>query len=106
MKNTEKKIQQLQMIEQSLSSLLQQRQKFQAQLIETDSAMEELKDTPQAYKIIGNIMIKASSGDLISELSEKKKIIELRIKSLEKQEAQLKERAASMQSEVMKELQK
>jgi prefoldin beta subunit len=106
MKGTEKKIQQLQMIEQSLSTLLGQRQKFQSQLIETESAIEELKNTPQAYKIVGNIMIKAQSAELEKDLLEKKKVLEIRIKTLEKQESQLKEKAASMQSEVMKELQK
>ena len=101
---TQQKIQKLQMFEQGLQNFLMQKQQFQAQLIEIDSALNELKNTDTAYKIVGNIMINAKKEDLEKDLLEQKEKVELRIKTLEKQEKSIKEKASSMQSEVMKEL--
>ena len=102
---TEKKINKLQMIEQSMQAFLMQKQQFQGQLIEIDSALGELKNSKEAYKIVGEVMINSNPQDLIKELSEKKERVELRVKTLEKQEKELREKASAMQSEVMKKLQ-
>jgi len=103
---TQEKIGKLQLMEQSLQSFLMQKQQFQSQLIEIDSALKELETAKESYKIVGNVMISADKEDLIKELKEKKERLELRIKTLEKQENSIKERASSMQSEVMKNLEK
>ena len=63
-KTTQAKISQLQMFEQSINNLLMQKQQFQQQLIEIDSALEELKTTENAYKIIANIMVKSDKAKL------------------------------------------
>ena len=101
---TEKKINKLQLLEQSLQTFLMQKQQFQTQLIEIDSALNELKTAKESYKIVGDIMINADKEELIKELTERKEKVELRIKTLEKQEAELKEKATTMQKEVMKKL--
>lgn len=101
---TEKKINKLQLLEQSLQTFLMQKQQFQTQLIETESALNELKTAKQSYKIVGDIMINADKEELTKELTERKEKIELRIKTLEKQEKELKEKATKMQQEVMKKL--
>jgi len=103
-KATEEKIQQLQMIEQGMQSFSMQKQQFQAQLVELDSALNELEKTDTAYKIVGNVMVLSNKEDLVKDLTSKKEVIELRIKTLEKQEAQMKEKATSMQSEVLEKL--
>jgi prefoldin beta subunit len=91
----------LQNLEHSLQTILLQKQNFQSQLIEVESALEELKDKESAYKIIGNIMVSAKKDVLVKELEEKKDKFNLRIQSLEKQENNLKSKAESMQKEVM-----
>ena len=103
-KETEKKISQLQMMEQSMQSFLMQKQQFQAQLVEIESALKELEKSKEAYKIVGNIMVSSNKEDLKNDLQKKKEMAELRIKTLEKQESQIKEKASSVQEEVMKEL--
>ena len=103
-KSTEEKIQQLQMIEQGMQNFLLQKQQLQAQLVETDSALKELETSETAYKIVGNIMVSADKEELKKDLQSKKETVELRIKTLEKQEAQMKEKASSMQSEVLEKL--
>ena len=45
MANVQEKLQQLQSIEQNMLHLLQQRQQFQMQEMELESALEELKKT-------------------------------------------------------------
>jgi len=101
---TEKKISQLQMMEQSMQTFLMQKQQFQAQLIEIESALKELEKSKEAYKIVGNIMVSSNKEELEEDLKKKKEMVELRIKTLEKQEGHIKEKASAVQAEVMKEL--
>ena len=104
-KETEKKIQQLQLIEQNLHNIIMQKQAFQMQLAEDENAMKELdKTSKNAYKIIGTIMVSSSREELKKELKEQKDILDLRIKSLEKQENNFKEKAEEIQKEVMKDI--
>jgi len=105
-KSTEEKIEQLQMLEQGMQNFLLQKQQLQAQIIEIDSALKELEKSNVSYKIVGNIMVNADKEKLSNDLVSKKEMIELRIKALEKQEKQIKEKAAAMQSEVLANLKK
>ena len=105
-KETEQKISQLQMFEQSLQSFLGQKQQFQIQLVEVDSALNELENTEKAYKIVGNIMVEADKSELKSELKSKKEVLELRIRTMEKQESQVREKASKLQSEILKKIKK
>ena len=104
-KETEKDIAQLQLIEQNLQNFLAQKQTFQTQLLEIDNALKELNSTKEdSYKIIGNIMIKDKKENLVKELQSKKEIVELRLKSLDKQETKIKDKAEELQTKVVKEL--
>lgn len=100
------KIRQLQMMEQAMQQLLVQKQTFQMQLMETESALKELNGSGEAYKIIGNIMVLTKKEELEKELNEKKETVELRISSLEKQETKTRERAASLQKEIVSTMKK
>ena len=95
------KIRQLQLMEQAMQQLLVQKQTFQMQLMETESALKELSGTGEAYRIIGNIMVLTKKEELETELNEKKETIELRISSLEKQETKTRERAATLQKDII-----
>jgi prefoldin beta subunit len=103
-KESEKKLGQLQMLEQSMQSLLMQKQQFQLQQTEIESALKELENVDEAYKIVGNIMVLSKKASLKADLNSKKEVAELRIKNIEKQENQLREKASKLQEEVMKEM--
>lgn len=103
-KETQEKIQQLQLYEQNIQQFLMQKQQFQSQLIEIESALSELDNTESAYKIVGNIMVMGKSADMKKELKQKKEMAELRIKSLEKQEDSIKEKTEALQKEVLGEM--
>tara|TARA_Y100000310_G_scaffold332510_1_gene408234 strand:- start:3118 stop:3453 length:336 start_codon:yes stop_codon:yes gene_type:complete len=94
------KITQLQLMEQRMQANLQQKQQLQARLVEIDSALTEIENKDEAYKIIGNIMVKTDPKDLKKDLSEKKEVLTVRVGSIDKQEGKLKEQAESLQKEV------
>lgn len=86
-KETQEKLQELQLAEQNFQNLLLQKQAFQMELNELDSAIEESKKSnDDIYRIIGQIMVKSKKENIIKELEEKKHIFNIRIKTLENQE--------------------
>ena len=90
-----------------VNHLFLQKQKFQIELVEIENALKELNDEKkETYKIVSNIMIEASPIDLKKELESKKEVINLRIKNLEKQETNIRNKAEEIQKEVMSKLQK
>lgn len=103
-KETEQEIAQLQLYEQSLQNILIQKQQFQSQSLEIESALKELETTKEAYKIVGNIMVSSKKEDLKKDLESKKEVVSLRIKALEKQENQIRENAKKLQEEVSKKI--
>ena len=100
-KEAQEKISRLQLLEQNLQNLVGQRQQFQGQLLEVESALRELASAPEAYRIIGNLMLKSKPEELTKDLSQKKELLDLRMKTFEKQENQLKEKAESLRQEVL-----
>lgn len=99
--SSEEKIQQLQALEQNMQNFLMQRQQFQMQLVEVDSALDEIKNKDSVYRIIGNIMVSSKKEDVKNELEEKKKLLEIRVSNLEKQEQRLKEKANKLREGIL-----
>jgi prefoldin beta subunit len=104
-KELQEQIQRLQMLEQNLQQFLLQKQAFQFELNETENALKEINETKEdVFKLTGQIMIKASKDDLEKELSQKKDVLELRLKAIEKQESNLKKETEKIRGEVMKKI--
>ncbi|HLD36975.1 MAG TPA: prefoldin subunit [Candidatus Nanoarchaeia archaeon] len=104
-KETERSIQELQLLEQNIQNLLLQKQAFQIELSETTNAAEELKKSKDdAFRIVGQIMLKADRAELEKELEEKKKLLNLRISSIEKQEDLIAEKTEKLRQEITKKL--
>lgn len=102
---TEKLLQELHLIEYNLQNLLTQKQAFQLELNETVNALEEVKKTEDdIYKVLGGIMIKSDKESILKELDEKKNMLDLRVKAIEKQEKLIERRAKELQEEVQKSL--
>jgi len=96
---SEEKIAQLQLLEQNMQNFLMQKQQFQMQLTEVSSALDNLKNAKKSYKIVANIMIDADKEVLEKELNQKKEMLEIRIKNLEKQEESIREKSQRIQKE-------
>ncbi|MBW6442451.1 prefoldin subunit [Patescibacteria group bacterium] len=99
-KDKQKKIQEIQIIEQNLQNLLLQKQAFQLELSETKSAKMEIEKSEEVFKIIGQLMIKSDKTKIKDELINKEKILELRVKSIENQENSLQERFEELKKEL------
>jgi len=97
------KIQEMQLIEQSLQNILYQKQAFQMELSETRAALEEIKSSgDEVFKIVGHLMIKTDKEKIKKELLDKEKFLDLRLKSLEKQEKTFSEQLESFRDEILK----
>src|SRR3989338_6555455 len=91
----------LQILEQNLQAILMQKQQFQTQLLEIESALKEIQTSKTIYKIVGNIMVNTEKQDIEKDLQQKKEFLNLRINSLEKQEKQLNDKTKQLQEDVM-----
>ena len=103
----ENKIQEMQILEQNLQNLLLQKQAFQMELSETESALKEIeKADDDVFKIIGQLMIKKNKDDIKKDLLEKQKILDMRLKPIEKQEAALSSKIEEIREELMESMNK
>jgi prefoldin beta subunit len=98
------KVSQLQLLQQNLQNIVLQKQQIESQISEFDSALTELNTSQTAYKIVGKIMIASSKDELQKDLSQKKEIIEIRLKNIIKQEENIKNTIEKVQKEVVEEL--
>jgi len=97
-----KKIQEMQILEQSLQNILLQKQAFQMELSETKTALDSVKDSgDEVFKIIGQLMIKSKKEAILDDLSNKKKLLDLRLKNLEKQEDSLTKQLEDLREEIL-----
>ena len=104
-KETQEKIQQLQLLEQTIHSILVQKQTFQIELNETENAISEvIKSKDDIYKVVGKIMVKVSKEYIEKELNHKKELLSLRIKSIEKQESALTNQIEELREQIMKKI--
>ena len=70
--------------------------------MEVTSAIDESKDSKKVYKIVGNIMVLEDNEKIQKDLNSKKEVLELRIKTLDKQEQKTRDQAKEIQTEVLK----
>jgi len=98
--NKEEKIQEMQILEQNLHNLMLQKQAFQLEISETKAAKKEVGTSKEVFKLIGQLMIKADGEKVKEELSNKEKLLDLRIKSIEKQESSLSEKMDFLRKEI------
>ncbi|MFA4886578.1 MAG: prefoldin subunit beta [Candidatus Nanoarchaeia archaeon] len=104
---TQKQIAQLQMLEQNMQSFLMQKQSIQAQQVEVENALDELgKSSGEVYRIVGPLMMAAKKDVLKSDLESKKEVLALKLKNVDKQETQLREKAQKIQAEVLEQIKK
>jgi len=100
MQEKERKVQEIQILEQNLQNLLLQKQAFQMELAETIAAKREIENAgDDVFKIIGQLMIKSEKSKIKEELSNKERLLDLRVKSIEKQEMVFAEKIETLRKE-------
>lgn len=99
---SENKIQEMQIIEQSLQNILMQKQAFQMEQSETEAALKEIDSSgDEVFKIVGQLMIRTQKDKIKEELENKKKLLDLRLNNFEKQESSLMEKLETIREEVI-----
>jgi prefoldin beta subunit len=97
----------LQQLQQTLQSVVTQKQQLELELTETDQALSELQkleDSAIIYKSIGSLLVKAEKAKVSVELSEQKELLNTRISVLGKQEERLRVQAKDLQARLQKDL--
>jgi len=93
----------LEQLQQNLQAVQMQKQQVEAELSETDRALEELKNTPegeQIFKYAGNLLVKVTKENITKELQEKKEVSNTRTLVLGKQETRFKESLKELQTKI------
>lgn len=95
------KIQELQIFERNLQAFSMEMQGLQVEFNEINNALSELaKSGDEVYRILSGLMIKSGKESIEKELNEKKKILEMRISAIEKQEKSAEEKADRLRAEI------
>ena len=97
----EEAAQEVMRLQQGLEQFSMQKKQFQSQLAETEAALAATERSGDAYRIIGNLMVKQPSGEIKKDLSEKKETLAVRIKAIDKQEEKLRSQLKQAQEAVM-----
>jgi len=95
----------LQQLQQTLSALLAEKQRLEAELVEINSALEELEKMDEGavvYKAVGPVLVRVSKERLAVELKDKKELTETRLKVLEKQDARMRAQIESVQKDIQR----
>jgi len=94
----------MELSEEKQRELLALQQQYQALIVEIETlklknkeieeVLEELNKSNknEAYKLVGNVLIKKTKEEILKELNDEKEIIEVRLKSLEKNKQKIEEK--------------
>ena len=97
----------LQQLQQTLQAVLTQKQQLELELTEVDQALSELEkldDSTVIYKSIGSLLVKTERLKVISELTERKELLNTRITVLGKQEERLRGQVKDLQTKLQQDL--
>jgi len=97
----------LQQLQQTLQTVLTQKQQLELELTETEQALSELEKTDEntiIYKSIGSLLVKAQKATVTTELNERKELLNTRITVLAKQEERIRSQAKELQTKLQRDL--
>jgi len=97
----------LQQLQQTLQSVLTQKQQLELELLEIDQALRELEKTSDdgvIYKSVGSLLIKTEKSKITSELNERKELANMRVSVLSKQEERLRSQIKELNEKLQRDL--
>jgi prefoldin beta subunit len=97
----------LQQLQQTLQSVLAQKQQVELELMEIGQAsteVEKLTDDAVIYKSAGSIMVRAEKAKITAELNERKDLLNTRVTILTKQEERLRSQLKDLQTKLQQDL--
>ncbi len=97
----------LQQLQQTLQTILAQKQQVELELTEIEQALTELQklaDDAVIYKAIGSLLVKAEKANVTVDLDERKELLNMRTQVLGKQEERLRGQLKDLQTKLKKDL--
>jgi len=97
----------LQQLQQTLQSVLAQKQQVEIELTEIEQALSELQkmtDDAVIYKAIGSLLVKAEKAKITADLNERKELLNTRATVLGKQEQRLRPQIKDLQTKLQQDL--
>jgi prefoldin beta subunit len=97
----------MQRLQQTLQSILAQKQQVDVESSETEQALSELQkmtDDAVVYKAMGTILVKTERTRIISELTERKDLLSTRVTVLQKQEERLRNQLKDIETQLRQDL--
>ncbi len=103
---TKRKIQQIQIYEQTFEQMLMEKRAMILELEELETCLKEIeKNNEDVFKILaGQYVIKSKKEKIKEEILNKKELFSLRIKKIEEQEREYSEQMEKIRKEIMKEI--
>lgn len=100
---------QFQQVQQQLQAVLNQKFQMDAQVKEMQRTIDELNksaDDVVIYKSVGSLLLKADGkASILTQIEDNKETMEIRVKTLERQEKSLRDRYQVLQEQISKALQ-
>jgi prefoldin beta subunit len=103
-KEAQQLLNQAQIYQQQIQTVLTQKNALILELNEIKKALEEIRKTGEksVFKISGPILVKVGTKEIKKDLDEKVNLINMRMKTIEKQEMRLKERIEELRTKLTK----
>jgi len=97
----------LQQLQQTLQTVLAQKQQVELELTEIEQALSELQKTADdtvIYKAVGSLLVKSEKTEVTTDLNERKELLNVRVQVLGKQEERLRGQLKDLQAKLQKDL--
>ncbi|MEM0216165.1 MAG: prefoldin subunit beta [Candidatus Bathyarchaeia archaeon] len=97
----------LQQLQQTLQSVLIQKQQVELELTEIEQALSELQKVPDdtvIYKSIGSLLVKTDKVKVTADLNERKELLNMRVSVLGKQEERIRSQIKDLQAKLQQDL--
>jgi prefoldin beta subunit len=97
----------LQQLQQTLQTVMAQKQQVDAEQTEVEQTLTELQKTPDdatIFKAIGSLLVKAEKGKVTEDLVERKELLTTRTTVLARQEERLRSQVKEVQTKLQEDL--
>jgi prefoldin beta subunit len=105
--NVQERLLRLQQLQQTLQSILAQKQQVDMEKTEVDQTIAELEKTAEnavIYKAVGSILVKADKTKTKEELVERKELLDTRTTVLTRQEERIRSQVKDAQTKLQEDL--
>ena len=105
--NVQERLLRLQQLQQTLQSILAQKQQVEMEKTEVEQTIAELQKTPEdavIYKAIGSLLVKAEKPKVTEDLVERKELLDTRSTVLARQEERMRSQIKEAQTKLQEDL--